>query len=407
MAQAWHIKFQNIDGVVKCADCDDLMAALQQIFLKWPFERSRSNPDIECVAEISLRDSKYSLWSIWNEDRRRFPDPIDAVCGLVAALAVGLTENSARLLNLHAAAVEFKDHVILMPATRRAGKSSLTVAMAARGGQVLSDDFLPMDVNSCGTVLIRASGVAPRLRLPIPAEWKAPLRRFVTDLAGLESGQYRYLINDQTLAEHGRSAVPTVVVMPCRDGTSPPQLRPASSSEALKAMIHQNFGRGPTAGRTLAMLHRLVSSIPCFHLHYRAADDAAEYLAAEGAVQLNSTNTTEADANLAARAAKQQRVQAKSQRACTVAKDVIEYDLDGERFVANPVSEQIILLNPTSNSVWQLLAEGCDGVEIVELMCSAFPQVEFRQIQSDVGKIIAEFTDAGLLEVPAQTGIAE
>src|SRR5690606_31987274 len=69
-------------------------------------------------------------------------------------------------LSLHAAAARFGDACVCFPSVAKAGKSTLMIELARRGHQVLCDDVMPLEPQRNRALGL---GIAPRLRLPLPA----------------------------------------------------------------------------------------------------------------------------------------------------------------------------------------------------------------------------------------------
>ncbi len=295
-----HIRFQGMDGVLALDDggrgTAELLDVLERVLIGWHFAvEPEAGPELGEPKVIRLfRDpGGFARTSPWTEGGRVvLADPVDAVCDLLPDLERAHIAANSPLLALHAAAVEFPGGLCIFPSTHESGKSTLSVALAAAGHRVFSDDLLALEVGADGpasqnagqcTNMGVAPGFMPCLRLPLPADLDERTRGFITAHAGPASAQFQYVLLDDdraapTCAPLGTRAAITRLVLLSREDGAKARLEPASDSEALKHTVLQSIGREVPALEMLDHLHGLVRTADCYILHYARVADAVSLL---------------------------------------------------------------------------------------------------------------------------------
>ncbi|MCK4713423.1 MAG: hypothetical protein KAT26_11150, partial [Marinosulfonomonas sp.] len=163
-----YLQFEGLEATVELRVDQSFRAALPTVFPNWPHKiLSISQTGF---ASVTLESGKYTITSPFMEKPITFSDPANTLCALIVELAWARLRENPKHLCFHGAAVEFAGRLLIFPSTRRAGKSTLIVALAAAGKRVFTDDFLPLEIASDRQVLGVSSGIAPRLRLPVPAQ---------------------------------------------------------------------------------------------------------------------------------------------------------------------------------------------------------------------------------------------
>jgi hypothetical protein len=89
----------------------------------------------------------------------------------MVSLAEALVSENPDRLCFHGGAALFGERLAIFPGRSRAGKSTMIARLAAGGHTVFGDDILPLDEVGDGLAL----GVAPRLRLRLPAATSWPI----------------------------------------------------------------------------------------------------------------------------------------------------------------------------------------------------------------------------------------
>ncbi|MFP5482167.1 MAG: hypothetical protein ACLGGW_02685, partial [Gammaproteobacteria bacterium] len=112
---------------------------------------------------------------------------------------------------LHAGAVAISNRLIAITGPRRAGKSTLIARLCAEPDlQIFCDDVLPISPLGEGVAL----GVAPRLRLPLPAKASQHFKQFARQHLGPHDNRYGYLCTTN-LAGNG-TRLPLVSATPLK-----------------------------------------------------------------------------------------------------------------------------------------------------------------------------------------------
>ena len=250
---------------------------MREIMPGWPFRASPAGGP----AVITLKQTKkgYRRTSPWLSSPKVHRDPVTAVCDFIVDLTKALIADNEQLLCLHCAAIEIGDGLVVIPSTYRAGKSTLTVRLAAAGATVYSDDVLPLGAPEDRGL---ALGIQPRLRLPLPGDAGQAFHDFVAARGGPGNRRYRYVaLRPGELAPFRKSAaIKGVVLLERRDGASL-DFRPLRDSDVMKAAILRNFARDVPAIDIFDRLHSVVRRSRCFKMTYGSGKGAADALIKE------------------------------------------------------------------------------------------------------------------------------
>jgi hypothetical protein len=307
-----------------------------------------------------------------------------------------LSEENGRLC-LHGAGVEVGGRIVVMPNYYRAGKSTMTVCLAAAGGRVFSDDILPI-VNDDRCM---ALGVSPRLRLPLPSAAGQRTVAFAEANAGAANKQYLYVeLDEDRQAPFGATAPFGGFVLLNRREDGPARLEPVGAGEVLKQLVLRNFVRQMSADESLKRLHGMVAAAHCFRLTYSNGDEAADLLMAHYAdAEAPTGPSTAADTvvvEAAASAGEHPRRTA----------GIGERFVDGDLFLIGETGESIYHLNPIGAGLWRLMDGNCSMDEAMAVLREAFPDVDSARIEKDVTALIRDLLARGLLEKPLKTVIS-
>ena len=185
-------------------------------------------------------------------------------------------EENPALLCVHCAAVLFDRGLVIFPSTFKAGKSMLSVQLAAAGARVFCDDVLPIEGSNNHGMAI---GILPRIRLPVPEEMGASFHDFLRPRKGPRNSSYLYVkLTEDELAPLGTTAPICGIVTLQRDPEAEPELIPSEKSETLKQLISQNFAREGPPLEILDRLHAIVTGADCYTLRYATGEQAAALL---------------------------------------------------------------------------------------------------------------------------------
>lgn len=406
MQQDQWLQFQDISTPVTIRGCDDLPAVISRIMRTWTFTVSAqaARAATRSIA-IERMPDRYCMTSPWLKQTLQRRDPVDLVCALVIELIWAYLEDHPSSLCLHGAAAEFAGRLVVFPNRYRAGKSLLTGCLARAGHRVFTDDILPVEpIGGDAVISGRATGIAPRLRLPLPPSLRADTISFLDIRAGPQSARYRYLDLPDALQAPRNATLPVgaFVVIDRQAGVAP-ALTPLGSAEMLRSVVWQNFARAMPSGKILHTLHSLVSAAERYRLVYDQPEPAIEMLqqlfagwtsavAKVSEYRPPATAAAEAPPTPAANGAVLYR-----QRP-----GVFAHTADGHSFLADAEGVAIHHLNETAATIWNVMASPMSLPQVVQLFQSAFPDQPSDRLADDVCNLFQGLRQKNLLE-PVRT----
>jgi hypothetical protein len=83
--------------------------------------------------------------------------------------------------------------------------------------------------------------------------------------------------------------------------------------------------------------------------------------------------------------------------------DVLTAHLEGEAVLLDMVTRKYFQLNGTAAKIWKYLERGTDRRDLVTRLCSEY-DVEPGVAETELGRILDELTDRGLLRVTGSGG---
>jgi hypothetical protein len=317
---------------------------------------------------------------------------VGAVCQLVVEAVDLLVHSGAGLGALHAGAVEFAGKLVLLPAQRRAGKSTLVAALAARGERIVADDLVLFDTKTAEAV---ATGCLPRLRLPLPATAGEELRCFVQRATVLDDGYYAYVDpGTDTHAAHGTRLPFGAIVIPQRhDRQGQTRLEPIGADEALLGLLTQDTRRDGDVGELFGFHQRLAETLPAYRLVYDGPEEAARALTEAFADGSPSWTPRSVRDDLPA-----PEIPLKTRSAYRATAGVELKEVGEKAFLIDAASGDIHHLDATGRAVWLLATSGHGDADVVDLLLAAFPAIGRDTIAADVAAILSEFVERRLLQ---------
>jgi hypothetical protein len=392
MQDILHLEIEDLSRPIALIDCRDLLDHFPIIFPGW---RITEVPESAQSPILTLRreETTHILEAAWLDKPLRRKDKVDAICGLVAELVRAYVNDDVNFLCLHGAAAEFNGKLVIFPSKYRAGKSILSACLAAAGVRLFCDDALPISLVEGHGI---ASGLAPRLRLPLPDNLSAESRQFIETNTALEGRQYLYLdLKDGALAARGRSAPVGAFVLLEREEGVAPVLEAITEGEILRQVVWQNFAREAEATRILERLSKMVGSAERYRLRYDRAEDAVALL------KETFKDWPDRDKNNSTAAVLSGQCSTEAVEippGCYLRKaDISVVTVDGEGFLADVQGAAIHHLNPVGSAIWTLLAEPMTLDEMIELILTAFPEVNRVQVENDVGTLIESLMSKQLI----------
>lgn len=398
------LAFEGLKANIDVPDHPAFLAALKAAAIDWPFHRVET--DEEPIARIIARGT--SLVVHHPEEEPVPTTPVAAACDVMVSLAGALVTENPHRLCLHGAAALFAGRLLVFPGHSHAGKSTLTARLAADGHTIFGDDIVPLDERGDGVAL----GVAPRLRLPLPASATPAFRDFVMRHAGASDGRYHYLaLPEGRLARKGTTAPIGAIVLLDRQLQGPAELHAAPRSLALKLLARQNVSYAEDARPLLAQMSALVQRLPCYVLAYADLEEAAEQLAsAFGRWPAAPQRLPLADPDALSRRLLQHDllaeadIEADQDLSCEPYRpgmrlvrnpDVTMHEVEGEAFLAGvDHTAAINNLNPVALGIWNLMIHPVDEAEAAYVLSGAFPETDPHVIARDVSALFQSLHDS-------------
>ncbi|MEZ2721319.1 PqqD family peptide modification chaperone [Paenalcaligenes hominis] len=346
-----------------------------------------------------IKKDKEGLWQgEWtSRDEFYIPSATSAVCSVVGELMGRYLAQQPEILGLHCAAVEIAGRLILFPEDSRAGKSTLSAAFMAAGYKVFGDDVLGLTAQGEGI----AMGVAPRLRLPLPATFSAEFLDYLNDSLRLSDERYGFVLpSESRLAQHAERAPVGAIVLLERShdelAQAEPDLIRLSAGEGLLQLLCQNFAYEASGEELITFLMPLMQRTPCYLLRYSEPLAAARYLAD----QLKQPTSIVQAASLLSYPPNEQNEVEQNLTPDTVwqpVQNVSLYELDDDLFLIHADTGVIHRLNSTAKAVWQLLQqEPLSGLEISEVLAEYF-EIGLARVQRDILPLLAALAQAELI----------
>lgn len=190
-----------------------------------------------------------------------------------------IANTAHQYLMLHAAVVERRGRVLLLPAPPGSGKSTLCAALVGRGWRLFSDEF----------GLLRP-GDGQLQPLPRAAPLKNASVEVIRDFAPLLTLGPRYKKTrkgtvvhlfppDESLARQSEICLAGAVVFPRYIAGEHTRLVPQSPIEGFRRLTNNSFNYRVTGEAGFAALCNLLRTAGCYELTYSRLDEAVERLA--------------------------------------------------------------------------------------------------------------------------------
>ena len=359
----------------------------------WPFEIVDVT-DATPFATLERTDHGFVFSSDFGDGPAPHASLVNTVCDLIAHAARQRTRERPDNLCLHASAVQVGEGLVVMPATRRAGKSVMTAVLGARGHGVFSDDVLPISALSGAPIVGRATGASIRLRLPLPEQLPPAVRDHIEAHAGSQNRQYLY-VPSPVIADQDASAPLCAFVSIDYASDAETEFVEVSRGKMLKSLLKQNFSRDADGDQILAALFHMVEHLPCYLLRYSdvvAAAQALETAFANGdapSLMMPVLPPVE-DVELGWGDSEPDQPLVRRAQATVV-------DLEGEAFGVSADQRNIDHLDTGALRVLGLFDVPTREREVVDILSAAFPTVDAAQIENDVSGAVRRFRRAGLL----------
>mgnify|MGYP002640452088 CR=1 FL=1 len=398
-----YLKFDGLDATVELCVDQKFADALPVVFPHWAHTIVHQDNDAS-FASVTLTDNEYIITSPFMDDPVSFKDPANTLCSLIVELAWARLREDTSLLCLHGAAIEFAGRLVIFPSTRRAGKSTLAVALAAAGKTIFTDDFLPLKATSDGLLSGVSSGISPRLRLPLPDQFGPVAQDYIKNRSMIQNRQYRFVTPQAgELANFGDTApIGSLVFLERTEGAAA-MMESVSEADALTALIKQNFSRAMNTAGILRMLGFITKSAPAFRLTYDDAEEAVALLETRFQDWAQAAPVFPADLDTGSFGSALESDFTPeplniAEGRFIHASGIEEVSSDGKRFLTGHNGKSIHFLNDGAVNLWRLLEEPTSAPEAIEMLFAVFPDHPIEDIRRDVIATFTEFAKNGLLQ---------
>jgi len=212
-------------------------------------------------------------------------DPAMAAQLVMIALALCYMRQMPGLIQVHAGGVRLSTGVIALLGDTQAGKTSVALHLAQLGFRLYADDRLLLRLGgpsaSGPAVEAVALCLAPRVRLPLPADAGDNLARLVAERTVLKLKDRAVLsLPDGEVAARGEAAPLAALIRLQRRGSAGvTTLRAASAAETLRALLSNCLAPGIDPQELVARAAAEVSAMPCFTIDFANSRDAARVIA--------------------------------------------------------------------------------------------------------------------------------
>mgnify|MGYP002620602498 FL=1 len=263
-------------------DCDPVLHGLETILHGWDLVRLPKNRATRADVTITSTANGYD-WASETLPKPKYWDespPLtarDAVSDIHDALFDWYQLAHPKRLCLHAGAVRVGSQLVCFPAVGKAGKSSLSIELAAAGHTFFCDDVLAIDGETLAGI---ALGVAPVMRRPFPHSPGARITAYAKAHLGLSNAKWAYVPPDPAhWAAHGTTAPVGAIVLLDRRPSGAVRLERLSAADALRELVLQSFGCRGDRAHALATLHAVLNHAEIFRLRYSNLREAADDIA--------------------------------------------------------------------------------------------------------------------------------
>lgn len=394
------IVFRGLTAPLRLDGAEAILPVLREAASGWPFDLRPADPAAAPFYKVTARSGTDLLWCECPLDDRpdRWFDPVNAACDAISALALALPAERPELICLHAAGVAMAGRLVVFPNIRRAGKSTLSAALAKAGLAVFSDDVVPVSFPG-GDAQGLAMGIAPRLRLPLPDALDAAFRDWADQSAGPSNRQYRYLrLAGQPI--HGDSLpIGAFVILDRQASSGPARLEPMPPDAAMDALLHQNFTRDRHSADILRLMAAVLAARPVHRLTYSDLPGAVACLTAAFADWPDPMS-----AGGRAPALRQATEPPAPSKAADPALPVgqrpgsLGVTIGQTLYLADAEGRAIHRMDPLAAAIWGLIEEPMCAGDLAALLSDAFPNAGLARISDDVQRLLEQLRLFGLVE---------
>ncbi len=273
------------EAPVTVRNAEALLAHLPVFLGGWPIRRlgegGDARPDIDVMKRAGGRLAIRVSGPGGNEiDCADEFEAANALAGGLIACFVAATPNR---FCLHAGAARTGAGLAIVLGGSGAGKSSVSLQMAAAGYRLFGDDRLAVEAagDESGGARGISLGLMPRLRLPLPADCGARFAEFVDGYTEIRDHEVAYLkLWEGEAAGFGETAPLAALVILERREDGPVLLEPEGRASMVKALLGNSFAPHISAARLVERLRTMVGACACYRVTFASSREAAEAIAA-------------------------------------------------------------------------------------------------------------------------------
>lgn len=253
--------------VLVVSDCQQSLAHLAVCYAGAPSGGTVSEP---IRARLTRNGDDHFVVEVDSRDTRTAASQIEAVRTLNHELVHAIMLRRREFFYVHAGVVAHDRRAIILPGLSQAGKSTLVLALLARGARYMSDELL---VYEPASGIVRGYPRAPKIR-DVCVEY---FPEHSSEFVGAGEGRFLRLDSGVILDE----ARPGLVIAPQWRADGDDALRPLSAGETLLRLVSSTLNFGMQRERSVDILATLASTVAGFDLAWRDPHACAERILAE------------------------------------------------------------------------------------------------------------------------------
>ena len=387
-------------GYVILPDEPALLDGIAQLAPSWKYTSAAIEDDgslqrcITRVAKNQNNPSTFDVESVYVEEPLIGLPTASALCAVMADVLEAHIEESQNPIALHAGAVAISNRLIAITGPRRAGKSTLIARLCAEPDlQIFCDDVLPISPLGEGVAL----GVAPRLRLPLPAKTSQHFKQFARQHLGPHDSRYGYLCASNVALHGVRLPLGAIVVLD-RQTDTPACLHTVNEDDALFYTLEQNMGQFHSPGEALATTQALLGKITCVRLVYSNLEEAVQLLrkAFDGKEAINPDLQVKPAQGWVPPTPETHSL-ADTGRVFKRAPTAALRRIGQSAFLWQAGEHTLWRLNTEGQAVWALLEMPGNARELAHSLAEVFVQTKLQDIEMDVRWVLALMHDQGFV----------
>ncbi|MGK7868785.1 PqqD family protein [Falsiroseomonas sp. E2-1-a20] len=390
VAEWLRLDFPGLARPVLLPDDAGLTQGLDRILRGWtPRVSHAAHIPADALAWLVPQDGGYRLHSALLDAPLPGLSTAGALCGLVADLAQGFYEQRPGSLALHCGAFRIAGRLIALAGSAHAGKSTLVARLGAEPDlEIFGDDVLPLLPDGQAHAL----GIAPRLRLPLPAASSDDFRAHVARRAGPSDGRYAYVATPN-LVPHGTRAALAALVVLQRRPRGAARLHRVAPAEALHHLLARNMAGTPDAAFGAA--RSLAAGLTCVKLVYSGLEDAVALLrrafgqAAAGPPPALGPEIPPSPTRL---------VPVPQHQTYRRATCVVLRRHGEAAFLWHAGEAGFWQLNAVAHAVWAMLEEPASATELADALAEVFADIPTDRLRRDVAALLGGLAHHGLIE---------